>query len=377
MKKLYQYKKFLIIALVIAIITAIAIATLYSSSETKKFTESNNRHNYLTAIELGGEWFLNNQNEDFIYYTYYPYFNSYDKSSHELREMGALWSITKLAKFLKDERYTELANKGFLYFSKYFEYSDNEDYIYVNITPEKIKLGYNAFAILSLLEIEHPEKDHLLEGLANGILHLQKDSGELKTFFYSTRDSGKDYYPGEALLALMSLYEYTDNQKYLDAVKKAFPHYVEYFEKNPNTAFVPWQSRAYYKLFKATKDEEVRKFIFEMNDYMLDDYNPKNECSDYDFTPGIVAAVHSEGVNMAYDLARDVGDEKRSECYRNFSKESSDYILTLQITNQNEFEPQAIGGFLGNPESDSQKVDRNQHAVLSLMDAYNFGILTN
>ncbi|MFC1810095.1 hypothetical protein ACFLZH_01210 [Patescibacteria group bacterium] len=375
MKKNCPCKKILIATIIIAAITAIIAVVLYSPTEAKEFTESRDQGEYLNAIELGGEWFLNNQNEDFLHYKYYPYEDRYDENSHALREMGALWSITQLEKFLNDKRYKELAQKGFAYFENYLEENSINDFYYINISPQKIKLGYNAFAILSLIEIDHPKKDDLLKGLANGILHLQKDNGELRTFFFSTRTTGKDYYPGEALLSLMALYEYNGDPQYLEAVQKAFPFYVGYFKMNPNTAFIPWQSRAYYKLFKATGDTEVRDFIFKMNDFILDEYNPKGNCSDFDFTPGIVAAVHSEGVNMAYDLAREMNDLERSKCYKNFSKETSDYILTLQITDEESFKPAAIGGFLGYPESDSQQVDRNQHAALSLIDAYNFGIL--
>jgi len=341
---------------------------LYSNSEAK--TDSQ----YYKAVESGGEWFLNNQNENFLYYTYYPFIDEYDESQHSMREMGALWSIAKLNKFLDDERYEALANKGFAYFEKYFEYSKDGDFIYVNITPTKIKLGYNAFAILSLIELDHPNKEEFLDKLAEGILSLQQANGSLRTFFYSVRATGKDYYPGEALLSLMALYEYTGNQKYLEAVQKAFPYYVNYFEENPNTAFVPWQTRAYYKLFKATGDPEVRDFIFKMNDYMLREYKPKAKCSNYELN-GIVTAVHAEAVNMAYDLARAKNDKVRGTCYKNFSQEVADYILTLQLTEDNHFIKRGIGGFLGSPKSDSQRVDRNQHAVLTLMDMLEFGIL--
>ncbi len=352
------------------IVLSFVVALALQHEDMRAETDSK----YYKSIELGGEWFLNNQNEDFLYYTYYPFEDKYDESKHSLREMGALWSIAGLNKFLDDDRYMALAQKGFKRFEEYFEYSEDGDFIYVNITPKKIKLGYNAFAILTLLELEHPHKDELLEKLANGILSLQQANGSLRTFFYSVRATGKDYYPGEALLALMSLYEYTGNQKYLDAVQKAFPYYVDYFETNPNTAFIPWQTRAYYKLYKATKDPEVRSFIFKMNDYILRQYNPKARCNNFELN-GIVTAVHAQAVNMGYDLARSMNDKVRGMCYKNFSKEVADYILKLQLTKENHFIKRGIGGFSGHPDSDSQRVDRNQHAVLALMDMFEFGIL--
>ncbi len=358
----------LIILFAIAIVVALILAEANSQAKTKSESP------YYKAIELGGEWFLDNQNDDFLHYTYYPFEDRYSEESHGMQEMGALWSIAKLSNYLEDPRFELLAQKGFSYFEKYFEYSKDRDFIYVNITPQKIKLEYSAFAILSLIEIDYPNKDELLDKLAQGILNLQQANGSLRTFFYSVRSTGKDYYPGEALLALMSLYEYTGNQEYLNAVKKAFPYYVDYFDKNPNTAFIPWQTRAYYKLFKATGDPEVRSFIFKMNDFILRQYKPKAKCSNFELN-GIVTAVHAEGVNMAYDLARSAQDKVRATCYKNFSKEVADYVLSLQLTEGNNFIKRGIGGFLRDPASDFQRVDLNQHAVLALLDMLNFGIL--
>jgi len=327
----------------------------------------------IKPIVLGGEWFINNQNDSFLYYQYNYSSKSHPKKSQRLREMGALWSISKLAHFLNDERYLDLANKGFSFFEDTFEYHQENDYYTVNITPEKLKLGYNAFGILTLLEIQHPKKDEYLKKLANGIIYMQNDDGELRTFFHSSRDTGKDYYPGEALLALMALYEYTKDETYLEVVEKAFPYYVGYFRDNANTAFVTWQTRAYYKLYQATGNEEVAEFIFKMNDFVLEEYNPKAECDQFEFERGIVTAVNTEGVIKAYALANELHDEKRTQCYENFIEEAIAHVLPLQITESTEIE--AIGGFLGSETSNSMRVDRNQHAVLMLMDAYEVGLL--
>ena len=71
--------------------------------------------------------------------------------------------------------------------------------------------------------------------------------------------------------------------------------------------------------------------------------------------------------------AEELGDFERSNCYRNFIEQGSDHILPLQITsNSDSF---ALGGFLGSQSSSTMRVDRNQHAVMALMDAHSLGIL--
>ncbi|MBU0981811.1 hypothetical protein KKC94_03915 [Patescibacteria group bacterium] len=331
------------------------------------------------AIRLGGEWFLNNQDENFLYYEYFPFEKEHSNSSHMLREMGAMWSIANLYHYLHDERYLELAEKGFSYFERSFKRDTENDFIYVNITPDKIKLGYNAFAILTLLEIDHPEKDYYLEQLAKGIMFQQEESGELRTFFYSDRDTGVDYYPGEALLAMMSLYEETGKEEYLEATRKALPFYREYFKGNPNTAVVSWQTQAYLKYWRATGEEAARDYIFEMNDFMLESYGGGTSGFKVE-SAGSVVAVHVEGVNKAYELAKELGDFERMEKYANFIREGLEATMALQFTEKNNFgmvnfEEAAIGGFLGSIGSDSMRVDRNQHGVMALQAAHELRLI--
>ncbi len=331
------------------------------------------------AIENGGEWFLNNQDENFIYYQYEPETDQHPNTHHSAREMGALWSITKLWKFLEDDRYEALALRGWDYFSATIQHDEAGNFSYFTTTPEKIKLSYNAFGILSLLELDVPDKEATLEQLANGILYQQEESGEFKTFFFSDRSSGKDYYPGQALLALMSLYETNGNEAYLAAVEKAFPFYYDYFDENPNTAFVPWQTQAYYKYYQVKPSEEVANYIFGMNDYIVNSFSDGAYCKQFDFSLGVVTAVYIEGINKAYSLAEEVGDTERSECYEHFIQEGSTAIMALQFPMKgqkaNNYADAALGGFSGSSADFSHQVDRNQHAVMALMGAYELGLI--
>jgi hypothetical protein len=222
--------------------------------------EDQDQNTYLNSIELGGEWFLNNQDSSFLYYEYDLEDGTHSTSHHSLREMGALWSITLLNDFLDDEQYANLSDRGFDHFEKHFEYDSDDDFLFVNITPTKIKLGYSAFIILVLLEMEDDLKDYYLMQFANGVLFQQQEDGSFNTFFYKDlnpgEETGVDYYPGEALFALMKLYQYTGNRTYLEAVEKAFPFYRDYWRSTNSTAFIPWQTRAYSLLYQETKKRE-------------------------------------------------------------------------------------------------------------------------
>jgi len=345
------------------------------TNDSSKNTSHDNKNKAITtqnqikeSIDLGAEWFLNNQNESFLNYSYNIEKKEHPDKHQQLREMGALWSISQYAHFSQNQEYFDLSKKGFAFFKQYLKQNLENDFLYINITPEKIKLGYSAFMILVLLDIDHPKKDYYSEKLANGIIYQQDHDGRLKTFFYSDRDTGIDYYPGEALLAVMSLYEATQNQKYLDIVQKAFPYYANYWRENQNTAFVPWQSRAYYKFYQATQDKLVADFIFEMNDYMLSEHKPQTKCQNFQFERGITTAVFLEGVIQAHKLALNTNNEEKINCYKNFIQEATDLILSLQEKSAN-FGIEAKGGFKSKT-SKTMRVDRNQHAIMALMEVY-------
>ncbi|MFH1308341.1 MAG: hypothetical protein ABIH72_05815 [archaeon] len=357
-----------LVAIVVLIVVMLVLICLLINSIPKQ-------SKYDRAIELGGKWFLNNQDPYFLYYIYDVEQEVHPEEYHYLRSSASLWSVAKLANYLDDKSYGLLAKRGFEFFENYFEADAENDFIFLNITPDNIKLGYSAFLILTLTEMEHEEKEYYLEKFANGILYSQNDDGSLNAEFYSGELGSQDYYPGEALFALMTLYETNGEQRYLEAVENAFPYYSSYWRKNRNTAFVPWQSRAYQKLYNANPDDEVRDFVFEMNDWMLEQHSPKGNCSDFDFSGGIVTSVYVEGVNRAYELASDVGDNERARCYKNFVIEGLDATLDLQVTDREKYEIEAIGGFLGSNDSTTQRVDRNQHAVMSLMEARELGII--
>ena len=133
------------------LITASFLLLLVSVYSSRAFSQEDR---FLQAIQRGGEWFLNNQNASFLYYQYDTSSKTYPVKSHILRETASLWAIAKLARFLDDERFELLAAEGFRYFETAITYDNKNDFYFLNVTFPKIKLGYSAFIILSLLIVD-------------------------------------------------------------------------------------------------------------------------------------------------------------------------------------------------------------------------------
>ena len=327
---------------------------------------------YRDALLLSREWYLNNQDDFFLHYTYYPEEDAYSNETHRLREVAALWNVATLANELDDPELRTLAQRGFSSFEKSFEFDSEGRFFYVDITPKSVKLGYSAFIILALLEMEHPRRDNYLDGFAEGILSLQNEDGSFDTHFFSNSTSSTDYYPGEAMTALMALYYHNGDERYLSAVKRAFPYYISYWRGNPTTAFVPWQSRAYSQLHRTVPDTIVGDFVFEMNDWLLERHEPSGECRYFAFDDRrSTVGVYMEGVAEAYALAKRRGDALHVRCYGNYLREGAGFLADMQVKASEH--ASAVGGFPG--ADGSMRVDRQQHAVFALLGACDAGAI--
>jgi len=333
------------------------------------------------SIHQGGEWFLSDSDEkEFLHYGYLPKKGRFMSDNNDLRKMGALWSITGLYHFTGDRRYGDLATKGMEYFKKYIRHVPQEDVSYVDING-KTKLGYSAFAILGLLGLpEYPNREDLLRTLANGIITHQNPDGSYRTYLYSDRTGGEDFYPGEANLALMEYYEATGDPRALLAVKRSFPYYREHWKKKKTLAFVPWQTQAFVRLYRTTEYPGYRDFVFQMTDWLISyqqtsqNFGREDYIGGFKSTPGISTSSYLEGLVDAYALAVEVGDLERSERYGKAVELAAWFIVSLQFREDNTFgytlSDRIRGGFRQSRNNASLRVDNNQHAVMALMKVY-------
>lgn len=337
-------------------------------------------------IELTGAWFLANADADeFIRYEYLVDSEKYTNDNNELRKMGAAWSITELHRFTGDERYRELAQQGIVHFRQYIVH-DPEGFAYIDVDGKR-KLGQSGLLSMALLGLEpSPGRDQLLRELADGILSQQQENGSYDTYFYSDQNTGQDYYPGEASLALVSLYEETSDERYKDSVARSFPYYRDYWRGNRTWAFIPWHSQVLTKLERLDPREEYRTFIYEMNDWLLEGqqtpekHEEEMEIGGFGSDPGISTASYLEGLNDAYALAKEAGDSQHAERYAEAIRLGAAFLLRLQYTEDQRFGLRSVpahvlGGVRQSLRSDRLRVDNNQHAVAALIKAYENDLL--
>lgn len=336
-------------------------------------------------IALSRDWVKNNINHKtgLLEYKYLPSDDDYSDDNNHVRQIATLWSVAKTRNFLNDPSLDTMINRSLDYYLNYIRCED--DYCYLEI-KDTSKLAYSAFIIMALLEAkEYPDSASLREKFANGILHQQIEDGSYRTYFNSDKNSGVDFYPGEAMLALMMHYVDTKDEKYRISVEKAFPYYRKYWQGNKNTAFVPWHSQVYRLLYEVNKNKELAEFVFEMSDWIIKTQQAKE--SPYEdeiggfppLEPRYSTSAYAEGLNDAYVLAKLVGDKIREAKYKDSVMKATRFILLTQYIPENSFylknPERAIGGFRKNLTNNEQQVDYIQHAVLALLKSLENGVL--
>lgn len=355
------------------------VTTLYRYNQLVTCEEiANERINQ--SIFSGYQWFLNqiNNQTNLLNYWYFPSTDEYASSNNHLRQLASLWAITESKHFFNSTEANDLINNTLNYYLQFQNQTSNFSCLLID---GEANLGSNAFLLLSLINTPNfHNQQQLIDEFAQGILYLQQDNGSFNTYFFSEKNTGVDYYPGEAMLSLMHLFKYTRNQRYVSSVQQAFPYYQSYWREHKNTAFVPWHTQTYAMLYEYTENQEILDFVFEMNDWMIENYYISDSIYPDEiggfpkFFPTFSTSVFLEGINDAYYLARQVNDSYHIKKYHDVLVNGTRFILQTQFTKNNSFyldHPElAIGGFRTSLTDNSLRIDNTQHALFALMKTY-------
>lgn len=348
-----------------------------------------------SAATRGARWLESTQRPDGLFvYGWIPSLNQPIQEDNQLRQAGAAAALARAAAVTRDESMMTAARQAIIVLlATYTEPDpDRPDEIRPTIrTIEQHPLGFAALTLLAISELPNPgetlvRQSHLL---ANYIATRQLADGtfSLKTgALIEEADSnfGIDYYPGEALYALMRSYPNASEQWKLEAVAKAYKPYRKHWAEDPNAAFVPWQTGAYAEAFLLTKEKAYAQFVFEMNDWLVrlqyDDPKAVREewlggFGSFQYgrilrtTPGVTTASYLEALVDAYRVAELLEDETRMSAYRHAARSAIRFLTANQYTmrRMSHFQPQFAhklnGAFHASVDDGVVRIDFAQHAV--------------
>ncbi len=340
--------------------------------------------------DLLGGWLQRAVHEDGrMTYKYWPSRGEESDANNMIRQWMASVALVRLAADLDDPSVLELATRNIEY-NLDNHYRLEDDLGVIIEWDGSVKLGALALAALTL--IEHPDDERFaaeLDALLRTVDQLWKDDGSFDTFLRpeGRRRDNVNFYPGEALVMLAALHDEEPDEDLRERFERSFRYYRSWHldPDNRNPAFVPWHTQAYEHMWQQTGDEELRDFVFEMNDWLLpmqqwDDapysdmrgrfYEPDRP----DFGPphSSSTGVYLEGLIAAYDMARAVGDDERIDAYGRAIRRGlrsvqqltyHDDVDTFYVSK----EDRVLGGVRTTVYDNEIRVDNIQHPLMAVM----------
>ena len=232
------------------------------------------------------------------------------------------------------------------------------------------KLGSVVVGLMGMIDLARATDDHqwddLMVEMGNFVLHMQEDDGRFNPYYvppthpyYGERN---DIVPGEAALALVMLYEYTGDEKWIEPIPRYFQFYEGWWDERvdrnnttlawpenyyPNdqdrldlVQFGPWSVMAANAYHRATGDDSGTDFAMRVGEWMIDSYQWDEERAPWpDYVggyyknpaelPAMQAFCYAEGTAAAYQLALRARPEKR-EYFERHTRETARIALQMQ-----------------------------------------------
>jgi hypothetical protein len=316
-----------------------------------------------------------------------------------LRHAGTLWAMFQVYRDSGDPAVRAAAERGLAHLGREYAWRDPRvpDAIFLREGAEgrpktgDVKLGACGLGILAYVEAEKagivlsPEDRALLVGLGRGILAMQKEDGEL-TSYYATLDRPANprrsvYYPGEAILGLAELYKRDGDKVWLDAAQRAADFQIQRRWKRAGIEVnIPpdaWLTQALEQLWLATKEDRYKSYAYQLGDELLTMTFPVNgrvppDLRGATFTGERIQRVtptssRNEAVVAAARLAHAAGDEERSRRYLEAARAAAWFGVSQQFRPESvhfvRAPDAAIGAIREANNDNSVRIDGVQHAV--------------
>ncbi|WP_143057142.1 hypothetical protein [Salisediminibacterium halotolerans] len=190
------------------------------------------------------------------------------------------------------------------------------------------------------------------------------------------------FYPGEAILGLVRLYERDQNTAWLDAAEKAADYIIQVRDKD---AITPdhWFMYALNDLHRFRGKQDYLRHSLKMADEICK-IQIRNHPEKPEWDGGYIvenpppkatqAACYSEGLSASYKLIRDFGSQTEKEELGKIKQTISrgiDFQLQMQVKNTKRFNKKWLGGIQKSPEHEGIRIDYTQHNISSFILFYN------
>jgi hypothetical protein len=343
------------------------------------------------ALDRAGKYLARAVKDDgrFVY-EYKPYRGREVPEYNILRHAGTVFAMMELYGVRKDPEVRKAAERAIGYLLRQVRGGSiaGKPVKFV-VEQGEVKLGGNGLAALALAEYArvtgNRKYDDVMRGLGEWILATQDANGRFKVHKQSfplgrVSSFQSEYYPGEAIFALMRIYGLTGEKKWLDGADagaryqlkvfsllddKRLPHdhwllygLNEVHRKRPRPEFVDGAMRFARVIIQAQHTRENQP----QPDWDGGYYKPPRSAP---------TATRMEGLNSAYALARDFGRGADAKQIRWSIEKGTGFLLRMQVGPEIAMycqDPEAsLGGFRESLARASIRVDYVQHSISALL----------
>lgn len=204
----------------------------------RRMTDGLEKDEIESNLKNATNYLKNNVKEDGSFvYNYYPIEQVEEEDYNILRHEGTTWSMIQTYSLTKEEKLKQKIDLDIQYVVENAVKEKDENTAFIlEEKDNELKLGANGIGLLMLVEYMQTFQTNAYEEiaikLANGILEMQNENGSYyHVYEYPTFKEKQEYrttyYDGEATFALLKLYEYTKDEKYLQAAQKSMNYFVE------------------------------------------------------------------------------------------------------------------------------------------------------
>ena len=261
---------------VLFLIIVVVFVTILHGDAKKNTRENTKDLPYYNEIGLSMHYIYRNilENGRFQYRNHVNPKIKYENTTYNaLRHAGVLYSLYMYEKYGLEKKYHEVRVKASKYFiDRYIKKLKDDKYVVASIPEEEgikiniAKSGAAGVALSALCNLYQEDVISLevLQGLGEYLLFMQNDEGNIYAYYDLDNNAVNTvaeaiFYPAEAAVGLLYLYEIDPQEKWLNAAKKALNYIVKTRKKlDLEIPFDHWSVLAIEKLFKdklATPEE--------------------------------------------------------------------------------------------------------------------------
>ena len=358
-----------------------------------RFFSDVSKNDLLSAARAAGDYLIHAVQPDgkFVY-AYLPKTGEEKTKYNILRHAGTVYSMLELYEITRNSKLLQASKRAIAYLLKSAKSSKTGDVETIMIVENGfVKLGGNALAIIALTKYTQVTGDQQFLPTAtrlgkwietaqveNGEFYIQKQSypGNKRTAFVS------EYYPGEALLALVRLHALDGQPHWLGTAEKGAEYLINIRDKGLSVAELIHDHWLLYALNELYRDRPKPLYLQHAQKIaaaIVNSQNRRPEFPDwlgsyYQPPRSTPTATRTEGLLAAYALVRDFGNAQFAGKILEAAK------LGIKFQLQTQFRPEtalylknprrSLGAFHRSLTNFEIRIDYVQHNISSLLGLY-------